>query len=117
VARLFGPVPLREAAAALVVDPDIQRGHDEMVKAALSVKIRSRLEQLLATVAVLALDVPRYLAAAQRSADRAALLLGGDPAVVAAHAQGRGASTTHLIAAIAQPGWLPLRTKLGIGVR
>src|SRR5262249_35106184 len=48
VVRLFGPAALRDASSALVADPDVQRGHDDMVKAALPVKIRARFEQLLA---------------------------------------------------------------------
>ena len=58
IARLFGPPALRDATAPLVDDPDIQRGHDELVKGALSVKIRT------------------------------ALLLDGEPAVVVRHAAG-----------------------------
>ncbi|MDB4960727.1 MAG: Tetratricopeptide 2 repeat protein [Myxococcales bacterium] len=117
VIRLFGPVPLKEAATTLVDDPDVQRGHDEMVKAALSVKIRTRLEQVLAQASSSVLDVRRHLAACERTADRAALLLGGDPKTIVDVAISRGATLTHLIASIGQPGWLPLRTKLGVGVR
>jgi tetratricopeptide (TPR) repeat protein len=117
VVRLFGPAALRDAVAALVADLDVQRGHDEMVKAALPVKLRTRFEQLLAAIAPGALDLAAYRAACERSADRAALLLGGDPAVIAALAAARGDRHTHLISAIAQPGWLPLRARLGLGVR
>lgn len=117
VVRLFGPPALREAVTALVADPDVQRGHDEMVKAALPVKLRGRFDQLLAAVAPAALDIAAYRAAAERSADRAALLLGGDPATIAGHAAARGDGHAHLISAIAQPGWLPLRSRLGLGVR
>ncbi|MGN6104090.1 MAG: tetratricopeptide repeat protein [Kofleriaceae bacterium] len=114
VARLFGPPPLRDAANALVEDPDVQRGHDEMVKAALSVKLRTRLEQLLAGVPPGALDVARYLAASQRTADRAALLLGGDPATIVRQCAARGEPLGHLIAAIAAPAWQALRARLGL---
>jgi tetratricopeptide (TPR) repeat protein len=117
VVRLFGPPALRDAATALVADPDVQRGHDEMVRAALSVRVRARLEQLLAQLAPSALDVGRYLAASERSADRAALLLGGDPLAIVQRAAARGEGPAHLIVAIAQPGWLPLRARLGLGVR
>jgi hypothetical protein len=117
VVRLFGPGPLREAANPLVADPDVQRGHDEMVRAALSVKTRTRLEQLLAVVSPAVLDVRRYRAACERSADRAALLLDGDPRIVASLAAARGEGHEHLISAIAHPQWLPLRTRLGLGVR
>ncbi|HEX3761526.1 MAG TPA: hypothetical protein VHW23_22670, partial [Kofleriaceae bacterium] len=129
VMRLFGPAALRDAVTAFVVDADVQRGHDDMVKAALPVKLRTRFEQLLAAFAPGANDrsgdlsgdlsgaLAAYRAACERSADRAALLLGGDPAVIAALAAARGDGHAHLIAAIAQPGWLPLRARLGLGVR
>jgi tetratricopeptide (TPR) repeat protein len=117
VVRLFGPAALREATAALVDDPDVQRGHGDMVKAALPVRLRGRFEQLLAGVSPAALDLARYRAACERSADRAALLVGGDPVTIAALAAARGDGHGHLIAALAQPGWLPLRTRLGLGVR
>jgi hypothetical protein len=119
VARLFGPAALRDAASALVDDPDVQRGHDDMVRAALPVRLRTRLEQLLAPLAGaardLAADLARYRAACERTADRAALLLGGDPRTVVALATARdGAPPTHLITAIAQPGWLATRARLGV---
>jgi hypothetical protein len=133
VVRLYGTPALRDAVAALVDDPDVQRGHDDMVKAALPVKHRARFEQLLAALSPAALEleaeagapgtggtpraIVRHVAASERSADRAALLLGGDPATIAGCATGRGAGHTHLISAIAQPGWLPLRTRLGLGLR
>jgi tetratricopeptide (TPR) repeat protein len=117
VVRLFGPGPLRDAAAPLVTDPDVQRGHDEMVRAALSVKLRARFEQLLAEVSPAVLDVRRYRAACERSADRAALLLDGDPRIIAELATARGEGHEHLISALAHPQWLPLRTRLGLGVR
>ncbi len=117
VARLFGPPALRASAAALVVDEDVQRGHDELVRAALSVKLRTRLELLLATAPASLLDVAYHLAACERTADRAALLVGGDPRTIVAHATARGAGVRHLIAALGQPGWMALRTRLGVGVR
>ncbi|HEX4421892.1 MAG TPA: hypothetical protein VH165_28465, partial [Kofleriaceae bacterium] len=78
---------------------------------------RTRLEQLLAPLPAAALDIARYRAACERSADCAALLLGGDALTVARLATARGEPLGHLIHAIAQPGWLPLRAKLGPGVR
>jgi hypothetical protein len=63
------------------------------------------------------LDVGRYLAACHRTADRAALLLDGDPNTIVRLCNQRGERPSHLIAAIAQPGWLGLRTKLGLGIR
>jgi hypothetical protein len=117
VARLFGPASLRNVADALVEDEDTQRAHDELVKGALSVKIRTRLEQVLAQVSQSALGIERYIGASNRTADRAALLLDGDPATIVRQIVARGESPTHLISAIAQPGWLPLRIKLGLGVK
>ena len=116
-ARLFGPPVIRAVSDGFVEDEDVQRGHDELVKAALSVKIRTRLEQLLATLPPAALDVGRYLRACHRTADRAALLLDGDPATVARLCAARGESTAHLVSAIAQAGWPALRGKLGLGAR
>ena len=117
VVRLFGPAPLKDAAAALVTDEDIQRGHDEMVKAALSVKIRTRLDQVLATTSVFVLDVRHHLLACERTADRAALLVGGDAKTIVEGAKDRSPNLAHLISALGQPGWLALRGKLGVGVR
>ena len=117
VVRLFGPPALREATAHLVGDADVQRGHDDMVKAALSVRLRSRLESLLATVAPAAIDIGAYLAAIHRTADRAALLVGGDPGTLVRAAAARGVDAAHLIAATGQAGWLPLRAKLGLSAR
>jgi tetratricopeptide (TPR) repeat protein len=117
VVRLFGPVPLRDATHGLVDDPDVQRGHDDMVRAALPIKVRARLEQLLASTAASALDAASYRAACERTADRAALLLGGDPDTIAGLAAARGEGHRHLITALAHPAWLPLRARLGLGVR
>jgi hypothetical protein len=117
VVRLFGPAPLRDAVSALLPDEDVQRAHDEVVKAALPVKLRTRLEQLLAPLPPSALDNARYAAVCQRNADRAALLVGGSAATIAAAAKARGESTEHLIRAIGHPQWLATRAKLGLGSR
>ena len=117
VVRLFGPPALRDVVSALLPDEDVQRAHDDMVKGALPVKLRTRLEQLLAGLPAAALDNARYLASCQRSADRAALLAGGDPAAIVAAADARGDDARHLIRAISHPRWLALRTKLGLGMR
>ncbi len=117
IARLFGPQLLRDAVSALLADEDVQRAHDEMVKAALPVKLRTRLEQLLVGLPATALDNARYLATCHRNADRAALLLGGDPTTIVAVAKARGDGVDHLIRAIGQPSWLATRTKLGVGIR
>ena len=117
VVRLFGPTALRDAVSALISEDDVQRAHDEMVKSALAVKLRSRFEQLLVNVPATALDNSRYLAACHRDADRAALLLGGDAKVIAAGVRARGETTEHLIRAVGQARWLPTRAKLGVGIR
>jgi tetratricopeptide (TPR) repeat protein len=117
VVRLFGPVALREAVSALLADEDVQRAHDEIVKDALPVKLRTRLEQLLAPLPATALDNAKYTATCQRTADRAALLVGGSAAAIVANIKARGETTSHLIRAIGHPQWLATRTKLGIGVR
>ena len=117
IVRLYGSAALRDAVSALLADEDVQRAHDEMVKAALPVKLRTRLEALLADVPVVALDNAKYLTTCQRNADRAALLVGGDPAVIVAAAKARGDSSTHLIRAIGHPQWLAMRGKLGVGMR
>ncbi len=117
VVRLFGPAALREAVSTLITEDDVQRAHDEMVKGALAVKLRTRFEQLLANVPATALDNARYLAACHRDADRAALLLGGDANVIAAGVRARGETTEHLIRAVGQSQWIPTRAKLGVGIR
>jgi tetratricopeptide (TPR) repeat protein len=116
VVRLFGPQPLKEAVSAFV-DEDVQRAHDEAVKGALPVKLRTRLEGLLANIPPHALDNAAYVTVCERDADRAALLLGGDPATIAAGAKARGDGFEHLIKAIGHPRWFSTRAKLGIGVR
>ncbi|MCX5745919.1 MAG: hypothetical protein NT062_25865, partial [Proteobacteria bacterium] len=117
VARLFGSPAVRDAANIAVDDPDIQRAHDELVRSALSVKLRARLEAVLAAIANpgVVIEVGGHIATSQRVADRAALLVGGDPVTIVAAARARGDSLAHLISAIAQPGWLALRAKLGVG--
>src|SRR5436190_1812316 len=60
---------------------------------------------------------PEVRAILARAADRAALLLDGDPATIARLAAARHEPTTHLVSAVAHAGWLPLRTKLGLGIR
>jgi hypothetical protein len=116
VVRLFGPPPLREAVSAFV-DEDVQRAHDEAVKGALPVKLRTRLEALLSAMPVTALDNARYLAVCERNADRAALLLGGDAGTIVKIAKARQDTTEHLIRAVSHPNWLATRQKLGVGIR
>jgi hypothetical protein len=114
VVRLFGPPALREAVSALLADEDVQRAYDEVIKGALPVKLRTRLEQLLASLAPEALDNARYTASCHRAADRAAVLVGGDATVVAADTRARGDTFEHLIRAVSDPRWFALRAKLGI---
>jgi tetratricopeptide (TPR) repeat protein len=116
IVRLFGPPALREAVSAFV-DEDMQRGHDEFVKGALPIKLRTRLEQLLSAMPATALDNAKYVAVCERNADRAALLLGGDPRAIVALARARNDGFEHLIRAVAQPNWLPTRQRLGVGIR
>jgi hypothetical protein len=116
VVRLFGPPALREAVSAFV-DEDVQRAHDEFVKGALPVKLRTRLEGLLSNMPASALDNARYLMVCERNADRAALLVGGDPATIVNGAKARGDGFEHLIRGIGHPHWLMTRHKLGVGVR
>jgi tetratricopeptide (TPR) repeat protein len=115
VARLFGPPTLRDAAENLVQDEDLQRGHDELVKAALSVKIRTRLDELLKTLPPNALDVQSYVHACHRTADRAALLLGGDPAAITRECAARHDGVEHLISLLAHASFFTTRAKLGLG--
>jgi tetratricopeptide (TPR) repeat protein len=117
VARLFGPAALRDAVTARVVDQDIQRAHDEVVRAALPVRLRTRLEQLLATVPATALEPAAYAVHCHRTADRMALLVGGDPRAIVASVRARGDTTHHLVRALASPTFLAVRAKLGVGVR
>src|SRR5262249_45498550 len=119
IARLFGPPALRDAVSALLTEEDegVQRAHDDIVKAAMPVKLRTRLEAVLAPLSPSALDNARDTAACHRDADRAALLVGGDPNVIAQAAKKRGESLEYLARAIGQPRWLATRAKLGIGMR
>ena len=112
VVRLFGPPSLREAADAMVKDQDVQRAFDETVKGALSIKLRTRLEQFLKNLAPAALDLEKYRSAVLRTADRAALLLGGAPATVVELAVARGQVLGPLLASVAHPQWSATRAKL-----
>jgi tetratricopeptide (TPR) repeat protein len=116
IVRLFGPPALREAVSAFV-DEDVQRAHDDAVKGALPVKLRTRLETLLAAMPASALDNAKYLMVCERNADRAALLVGGDPNVIVGCARARNDGVEHLIRAVGHPQWLATRQKLGVGVR
>src|SRR5690606_1021006 len=116
VVRLFGTPALREAVSAFV-DEDMQRAHDEAVKGALPVKLRTRLEALLSGMPHTALDNAKYLMVCERNADRAAVLVGGDPQVMVACVTERNDGVAHLVRGIGPPQWLAMRAKLGVGVR
>jgi len=116
VVRLFGPQALKEAVSAFV-DEDVQRAHDEAVKGALPVKLRTRLEGLLSNLSPSALDNAKYVTVCERNADRAALLLGGDAATIVSGAKARNDGVEHLLKALGHPNWLAMRAKLGVGVR
>ncbi|MBP6628805.1 MAG: tetratricopeptide repeat protein [Kofleriaceae bacterium] len=115
VARLFGPPALRAAADAQVVDAEVQRGTDELVRGALPVRLRTRLEQLLAELAPADLDLARYRRACERIADRVGLAVAGELSVVGPHLGERGAA--HLVRALSHEGWPALRARLGLGLR
>ena len=117
LARVFGPAPLGEAANAWVRDPDVQRAHDEMIRGALPVKLRARLEQMLAPMAGADLTPRRYRAACERAADRAGLLVSGDPAAAIAAARSRGSDGLHVVATATSPGYLAVRARLGLAIK
>jgi Tfp pilus assembly protein PilF len=114
LARAFGGPRLADAAARLVRDPDIQRAHDDVVRTALPVKLRGKIEGVLAQLAPGDLDPERYLAACRRAADRAGVLLSDDMAAAVAAVRARGDSADHVVRAVTAPGWLALRTRLGV---
>jgi hypothetical protein len=114
LARAFGGPRLVDAATRLVRDPDVQRAHDDVVRTALPVKLRAKIETILAQLSPGDLDPDRYLAACQRAADRAGLLVSGDPATAVAAARARGETGSHIVRAVAAPGWMALRARLGV---
>jgi hypothetical protein len=117
LARVFGPPRLAEAVVPFVRDPDVQRAHDELVRGALSLKLRARIEALLAPLSAAELDLDRVRAATERAADRAGLIASGDPAAALAVVGRRGVEVRHVVALATAPGYLALRARLGLGVR
>jgi Tfp pilus assembly protein PilF len=111
VIRLFGPPALRDAGNALIEDQDVQRVFDETVRGALSVKLRTRFEQLLKTMEPSAFDIAAYTAAIHRTADRAALLLGGSAATIVAN-HGYDGQIAELTKLVGHPHWQATRTEL-----
>jgi hypothetical protein len=117
VARLFGPAALRTAVSRGVRDEEVQRAYDDVVRSALPVRVRTRLEQLLATATLEDLNLGRYRAACQRAADRAAMLLAPDLAAALAAVRRRGGELGHLVRLVATPGFRDARAALGLGLR
>jgi len=119
IVRSFGPPALVAAVARLIPDrgsehaEGVQRQHDEHVRTTLPVRLRGQLQHLLASASPRDLDLDAFLAATERSADRAGLLASDEPAIAFAAVRARGADTFHLVRAALAPGWLALRNKLG----
>src|SRR5205814_2834447 len=96
VARNFGSPALAAAAMRLVPEhgedhaEEVQRVHDEHVRTTLPVRLRRAFEQMLAELTPRDLDLDSFLAAAERTADRAGLLASDDPAAAVAHIRARG---------------------------
>ncbi len=114
-ARLFGPPALRAAAQRFVVDADVQRAYEDMVRSALSVKSRARIEEALASPALTEIDLAGAIAASQRAADCTALALATELTAVARLVAARGEGIAHLIRALANPAWPAMRTRLRTG--
>ncbi len=114
-ARLFGPPALRQAAQRFVIDADVQRAYEDMIRGLLTVKLRGRIEEALAAPGLAELDLAGTIEASQRSADGAALALGTDLTAVVRAVGGRGAAATHLVKMLAHPGWAATRQRLRRG--
>ncbi len=117
VARLFGPPPLRAAVARDVVDEEVQRAYDEVVRSALPVRIRTRLEQALATATAADLDLAPYRARCDRAADRVAVLLAPDITTAIGLVRQRGGELGHLVRLLCDSRTIAARARLGLGVR
>ena len=117
VARLFGPPPLRAAIARTVADEEVQRAYDEVVRSALPVRIRTRLEQALATATAPELDLAPHRARGDRAADRVAVLLAPDITTAVALVRQRGGELGHLVRLLCDPRTVAARARLGLGVR
>jgi len=117
VVRSFGPPLLAMGASRLIGDADhaedVQRRHDEHVRTTLPVRLRQRFTELLAKMSARDLDLDAFLAACERTADRAGLLVSDEPGIAFAHVRARGGATEHLVRAALAPGWMALRARLG----
>lgn len=114
-ARLFGPPALRQAAQRFVIDADVQRAYEDMIRGVLTVKLRGRIEEALAAPGLTDLDLAGTIEASQRAADCTALALGTDLAAVVKVVASRGASPAHLAKLVANPGWPTTRQRLRKG--
>jgi len=92
-----------------------QREHDQMLRKTLPVKVRRELGELLADASPRELDAARFIAACQRSADRAGLLLTGD-AATAIRLVGGTDRSAHLVRLALDEHYLDARARLGIGL-
>ncbi|MEZ4360851.1 MAG: hypothetical protein R3B48_11780 [Kofleriaceae bacterium] len=111
-ARLFGPPALRDQAQRFVIDADVQRAYEDMIREVLTVKFRARLEEALATPGLAELDLEGAIALSERAADCAALAVGTDLSATVRLVGARGAPVDHLVRLIAHPGWQPMRARL-----
>ncbi len=100
----FGP------PSGLAAAPD-EVAEAERLRARLPVAVRQRMTERLATIAPDALDANGYIAACQRAADRAGLLVCGDVAV-AIELAGGPAVAPHLVRLASTQRYLAARKKL-----
>ncbi len=115
ITRSFGSPALAAAAERHLEDrdEDVQRRHADHVRTTLPVKLRQKLEGLLAELSPRDLDLDRFLAACERTADRFGLLASDDPLAAIARVRARGDDATHVIRAATAAGWTSLRARLG----
>ncbi|MEZ4403769.1 MAG: tetratricopeptide repeat protein [Kofleriaceae bacterium] len=111
--RSFAPPASHAAVAALVLDPDVQRARDEALRGALPVKLRQRFEQLFAELPPTPLTLTAHLAAVQRVATRAALLVSGDYGAALTQPN---ATATEVVRTVTDPDYVALRARLGLAV-
>jgi hypothetical protein len=115
---VFGNAKMRAAASA-EGDESVHKHHDELLRTTLPVKLRSRLEVLYKDLRPHEVDHERFLAAADRAADRAGMLVCGSAKVAFEHAGHMSSDgrrhTRHLVQMALGPDYLAARKKLGIG--
>lgn len=114
-ARQFGPPPLRQAAQRFVIDADVQRAYEDMIRGVLTVKLRGRIEEALSTPGLTELDLAGAIEASQRAADCTALALGTELSAVVKVVAARGGSPAHLAKLVAHAGWPATRQRLRRG--